>query len=400
MARFLAYTSPARGHLYPIVPTLLELCDRGHDVHVRTLASEVDGLLGTGLEARPIASAIEDLRLADWEAASPEEGLAGVLRTIAARSDHEIPDVQQAISEFAPDVLLVDKTTPGAAAVADAGSLPWAQWMPFFEHYALEPGVLPDVTFVPYSLHPEGMKALNRPRLKLGLEPFDETSNMWRADLYLYLTAAPFEHQELELPPNFAAVGPGIWEPEVKTPEWLNDLDDPVVLVAVSSEFQRDDALIAVALEALGSEDVQVIASTAAHDPQKFNIPSSARVERWLPHGAVLDRTACVVCHGGMGITQKALAAGVPVCVVPFGRDQFEVAGRVAAVGAGTRVMPDELTPDKLRAAVREAMGMRAGARRVADAFAQAGGATAAAGELEGLIEREHRSKSHVASRA
>lgn len=25
-----------------------------------------------------------------------------------------------------------------------------------------------------------------------------------------------------------------------------------------------------------------------------------------------------------MGVTQKALAAGVPVCVVPFGRDQPE----------------------------------------------------------------------------
>ena len=25
MTRFLAYTSPARGHLYPLVPTLLEL---------------------------------------------------------------------------------------------------------------------------------------------------------------------------------------------------------------------------------------------------------------------------------------------------------------------------------------------------------------------------------------
>lgn len=386
MARFLAYTSPARGHLYPIVPTLLELRRRGHDVHVRTLASEVEGLLRVGLEAQPILPAIEDLRLADWEADSPEEGLAGVLRTLAARSDHEIADVQQAISEFAPDVLLVDKTTPGAAAVADAESLPWAQWMPFFEHYAVEPGVLPDVTFIPYSLHPAGMEALNRPRLKLGLQPFDETSNMWRAGLYLYLTAAPFEHQELRLPPNFAAVGPGVWEPEGEIPQWLDGLAGPVVLITASSEFQRDDALIAVALEALQSEDVRVIATTAAHDPKNFKIPSNARVERWLPHGAVLARAACVVCHGGMGITQKALSAGVPVCVVPFGRDQFEVAGRVAAVGAGTHVMPNDLTPDKLREAVREAMGMRAGAQRVSDAFAQAGGATAAANELEALL--------------
>lgn len=37
MARYLTYTSPARGHLYPIVPTLLELHRRGHDVHVPEL---------------------------------------------------------------------------------------------------------------------------------------------------------------------------------------------------------------------------------------------------------------------------------------------------------------------------------------------------------------------------
>jgi UDP:flavonoid glycosyltransferase YjiC (YdhE family) len=51
MACFLAYTSPARGHLYPITATLLELRDRGHDVHVRTLASEVEALQRLGLHA-------------------------------------------------------------------------------------------------------------------------------------------------------------------------------------------------------------------------------------------------------------------------------------------------------------------------------------------------------------
>lgn len=50
---------------------------------------------------------------------------------------------------------------------------------------------------------------------------------------------------------------------------------------------------------------------------------------RFVPHEAVLERAACVVCHGGMGITQKALAAEVPVVVVPFGRDQVETARRV-----------------------------------------------------------------------
>ena len=37
MSRYLAYTTPARGHLYPIVPTLVQLRRRGHEVAVRTL---------------------------------------------------------------------------------------------------------------------------------------------------------------------------------------------------------------------------------------------------------------------------------------------------------------------------------------------------------------------------
>jgi UDP:flavonoid glycosyltransferase YjiC (YdhE family) len=87
-----------------------------------------------------------------------------------------------------------------------------------------------------------------------------------------------------------------------------------------------------------------------------------------------------------MGIIQKALAAGVPQCVVPFGRDQFDVAARVAAVGAGTTILPWELTADSLRSAVREAMAMGDGARAVAADFAKAGGPHAAADSLEALL--------------
>ncbi len=42
MARYLIYTSPARGHLYPVIGASLELKARGHEVHLRTLASEVE----------------------------------------------------------------------------------------------------------------------------------------------------------------------------------------------------------------------------------------------------------------------------------------------------------------------------------------------------------------------
>jgi len=103
-------------------------------------------------------------------------------------------------------------------------------------------------------------------------------------------------------------------------------------------------------------------------------VTAAPAVCRFVPHDVVLDRAVCAVTHGGMGATQKALAHGVPVCVVPFGRDQFEVARRVEAARCGTRLPAKKLSPLRLRAKVREAMTMTDGAKRVAAGFVATGG--------------------------
>jgi MGT family glycosyltransferase len=387
MARYLAYTSPARGHLYPIVPTLLELRDRGHEVHVRTLASECERLGELGLHAGPIAPAIEATPLSDHEGASMEEALGKAFETFSERARHEVPDLRGAIAETNPDALLIDITTVGAAALAEAAGLPWAQSIPLFQSFTPGPGATPVFGLVPYCLAPEpGLEVLNAPRREVGLQPLTSPAEVWRAPLYLYYTAPPLERADLGFPPSFSFVGPGLWEPPAPVPPWLDELPEPLVIVSASSEFQNDHALIETALLALADEPVGVAVSTAAHDPQAFAAPANARLERWLPHGALLTRAACVVCHGGMGITQKTLAAGVPLCIVGFGRDQFEVGARVAALGAGTCLPPDALDPDSLRAAVREAIALRDGAQAVGTALAGAGGAPAAASALEAQL--------------
>ena len=83
MARFLAYTSPARGHLYPIIPTLLELGRRGHDVQVRTLSSEVTPHGGRPPRGRhrPGDRAIE---LTDWQSTEPSEGIVRIFGAFAS----------------------------------------------------------------------------------------------------------------------------------------------------------------------------------------------------------------------------------------------------------------------------------------------------------------------------
>jgi UDP:flavonoid glycosyltransferase YjiC (YdhE family) len=78
--------------------------------------------------------------------------------------------------------------------------------------------------------------------------------------------------------------------------------------------------------------------------------------------------------------------------VVPWGRDQLDVAAHVVEAGAGTRVPRRQLSPARLAAAVEQARGCRAGAARVKAGYEATGGTTAAADALEALVTSPARS--------
>jgi MGT family glycosyltransferase len=178
-------------------------------------------------------------------------------------------------------------------------------------------------------------------------------------------------------------VGPCKWEPPGEPPAGFATSREPLVLVTTSSEFQDDGRLVEMALEALAEEPVQVIATLPSAQSTDLAAPANATVVAYAPHMPLLRQAVCAITHGGMGATQKALALGVPVCAVPFGRDQFEVARRVEASGTGTRLPARRLRADRLRSKVREAIECRPAAERLASAFAAAGGAKAAADAIE-----------------
>jgi UDP:flavonoid glycosyltransferase YjiC (YdhE family) len=78
----------------------------------------------------------------------------------------------------------------------------------------------------------------------------------------------------------------------------------------------------------------------------------------------------------------------VPVCVVPFGRDQFEVARRVEVARCGTRLPSKKLSASRLTTKIDEAMTMVDGARRVAAGYAAAGGVVRGADLVEHRLLR------------
>jgi MGT family glycosyltransferase len=221
-----------------------------------------------------------------------------------------------------------------------------------------------------------GLPSLNEIREQLHLEPVGSMEEFWRhAPLMLVASGKPFEYSHTEWGDAVQMIGPCPLDPRPDmAPDWLASIDRPIVLVTTSSEKQGDDSLVRTAIAALADEPVHVVATVPAGEPDDFSTTPNATVCQLIPHGAVLDRAVCAVTHGGMGATQKALDRGVPVCVVPFGRDQFEVARRVEVAGCGTRLPAKKLSAQRLRLKVREAMTMTGGARRVADGFAATGG--------------------------
>jgi MGT family glycosyltransferase len=402
MARMLINTCPGSGHAFPPVATALALRDHGHEVVFRAASGSVDAIRRLGFAAQPIDPRIEAIELEDWKARTPLGALMSACETFDKRARYEIPDLQAAIESEHPDLIWVDMNAPGAAVVAEASGIPWAHYMPYPHPRrargvpSFGPGFTPPTNQLA-RLRDGGLNGLkkialrsfvrsqNSRRLAFGLPVLEDVEDISLvAPLLIHFTAEPFEYPR-EWPQNVRSVGPALWEAPAAEPEWLAAEERPIVLVTASTEFQDDAKLIRVALEAFADQPYAVVATTAAHDPADFDVPANARVERYLPHGPILRRAAAVVCHGGMGTTQKALAAGVPVCVVPFMRDQFEVARRLEHCGGGTILHPKRLRPERLGAALEQAIACRAGAERVRDAFAQAGGAEAAASALEAL---------------
>ena len=139
--------------------------------------------------------------------------------------------------------------------------------------------------------------------------------------------------------------------------------------------------MFATALEAVAEVPARVLLTLGGELPDDAlgPLPGNVHAERWVPQADVLAHADLVVCHGGSGTTLGALAAGVPLVVMPLFADQPHNARRVAAVGAGLAVgAPDRGEPLAGPGAPRS---HRACARR--PAFRRVGQAVAA--EMQAL---------------
>ena len=233
---------------------------------------------------------------------------------------------------------------------------------------------------------------LNQARATVGLPPLRSPFRQYdNAARLLMLVSAAFDHASPLLPSNLRHVGTPVDDGPVA--EWQPaHADDgrPLVLVSLSTLNQGQAPLLRRILQAVAAMEINVLVTLGpALDPGDFPTAPHVRLERFIPHSAVMPHVAAMVTQSGLGSVAKALAHGVPLLCIPMVGDQHENAARVVARGAGLRLR-GEARPGEIAATLRRLLmepRFRQGASNLAAIFErQPDAATRASQEIEAVL--------------
>jgi thioesterase domain-containing protein/UDP:flavonoid glycosyltransferase YjiC (YdhE family) len=328
VSRFLIVVFPLQRHPYPMLAIGQELVRNGHEVA--------------------------------W---CGEENL---LRPLVGPDVPVHATVDVAVTEYRPDVVVVEQHALAGGLVAHQRGVPWATVatgtleltppadLPELAGFADEPG---DPRFAPHLVI-----ALTTPGL-VGTAELPDRCVLTGAALGTRPDAPDFPWHA--------------WDPAARhVLVTTGSLDGDL-----AADFHRRMAA-AVAPMAPGVQAVFVTSTVAAD-----SLPDNAIIAERVPMLDLMPALHAVVCHAG-GTVDEALAYGVPLVVAPVAPEQVATARQVTAAGAGIEVSMSDTTTADLAAAVRAVLDepdYRDHAAVIAAEFAAAGGAGAAAGHLAAL---------------
>src|SRR5258705_4099056 len=180
------------------------------------------------------------------------------------------------------------------------------------------------------------------------------------ADRYISPTVPEFDYPRGDLPAHGRYVGAVHPAPAggFRLPPWWAELDGdrPVVHVSQGTIDNADlGRLVKPTIEALGGEDVIVVATTGGRDMSelKMRLPMNTFVAEYIPHELLLPKVDVMVTNGGYGAVQRALSTGVPLVVAGNTEDKPEVAARVAWPGPAINLPNGAPTVGAVRGASR-----------------------------------------------
>jgi UDP:flavonoid glycosyltransferase YjiC (YdhE family) len=373
------------GHLLPLLPVAEAAAARGHAVAFATgepVLAEIRERGFTAFEAGlPAAEARSEFmrRVPQLEEEPPQErralffseGFAGV------ELDPRLRDLDAVCAAWRPDVLVHEAAELAGPAAATTAGVPWAT-----------AGFGPLID--PATLERAGAAAAPHWSAR-GLDP-PPLAGLFR---WLYLDPCPPSLQAHPAPPvtQLVRVTPRPNPEPGGAAVWLRELPEhALVYVTLGTVWNRDIELFRTLVDAIQELPLAVVVTLGAGgEPAALGPrPSNVHVYRFIPQAELLPFCTAMVHHGGAGSMLGAFGHGLPQLVVPQGADQFSNAERITAVGAGTTLLPDQVSRQAVRGAVERLLrepDFAAGAQRVRAELDAMPPPETAVERLEALVE-------------
>jgi UDP:flavonoid glycosyltransferase YjiC (YdhE family) len=281
-----------------------------------------------------------------------------------------VEDLDRIISEWRPGLIIRSMLDFGGWLAAERAGLPLATVTPSID--------LPAPVLVSFT----GTFLTHELPGRYGLAPDPGLERLYR---YPYLSTLPADVTPPGFPPPPRCFRLRDHRVEFGhndrggLPEWIKELGSrPLVHVAFGTIFGSSapaKKIIDVVLAGLAEEPVEVVLAVGQeNDPDDFGPrPPNARIVRHISaYRAFFDHCDVLVNNAGPGTLRFAMAAGVPVCLMPFHAEGPMIARQIHLLGAGLLytgiaddrrpfpiVEPDRLRPEDVRENVRRLLSER-----------------------------------------
>ncbi|MDQ8202918.1 nucleotide disphospho-sugar-binding domain-containing protein [Pelagicoccus sp. SDUM812003] len=366
--RFLFTTWEGGGNVAPTLTVARKLADRGH--LVRFMCDE--SARKATLEHRRIAfmpwrrapnrpdGSPASCPVKDWEANSPQEGIQRLMdKIMVAPAGDYAQDLLEELDREPADLVVTSEMLLGVMAACESRDQRTAVFSanlcfyPFPGMPAFGPGLPPAKTDEDRALHlavkagtialfDTGLSSYNATRLRLGLAPLDHvTDQINSVALFLVGTSEAFDFPVDALPEKLRYVGPQLDElggtRSWRSP-WTKKDQRPLALVGFSTTFQNHAAALQKVVDACSLLSIRALVTLGQIEPGSLRSTKNAHFVKSVSHDAVMKEAALVITHGGHGTVMRALSFGLPLLIIPHGRDQNNNAIRVVERGAGLKL--------------------------------------------------------------
>ncbi|MCH0566878.1 MULTISPECIES: glycosyltransferase [unclassified Streptomyces] len=381
-------TTPADGHVNPLLLVARHLTRRGHKVRWYTGRAYHDKVASTGAVPELMRTAYDFGGLSKEEAFPHHAGLTGLANFRAGMQDvfygnavGQMKDLLTVLSRFPADVIVSDDMCYGACFASEYTGISQV-WIGNSVYILGSRDTAP----LGYGLAPSSSrlgrlrnrllaltgdhltlrslrKHADTVRAEAGLRRMDAHAMeniARRPDMYLVGTIEAFEFPRCDLLKGTHFVGPlGLAPPDTafRPPAWKDELGHgrKAVLVTQGTVANDVERLLVPTIRALADMPMLVVVTTGNHQLDTAttgSLPDNTRVERFVPYHWLLPHIDVMVTNGGFNGVNAALAAGVPLVVAGASEEKADVAARVKWTGAGITLGRRPPTSKRIRGAV------------------------------------------------